>query len=102
MPFRVVTCAPIREQFDRYRHGCCGSRLRGARHSVDNVSLSLPRSGESHGFTRFPSQRRDRRPASPTMNERTNIVKALVYHGPGKRAWEEVPDAVIQESTDAV
>ena len=29
-------------------------------------------------------------------------MKALVYHGPGKRAWEEVPDAVIQESTDAV
>src|SRR6187551_625366 len=38
----------------------------------------------------------------PTTNERTNIMKALVYHGPGKRAWEEVPDAVIQESTDAV
>ena len=29
-------------------------------------------------------------------------MKALVYHGPGKRAWEEVPDAVIQEPTDAV
>ena len=29
-------------------------------------------------------------------------MKALVYHGPGKRAWEEVPDRVIQESTDAV
>jgi alcohol dehydrogenase len=29
-------------------------------------------------------------------------MKALVYHGPGKRAWEEVPDAVVQETTDAV
>ena len=29
-------------------------------------------------------------------------MKARVYHGPGKRAWEEVPDAVIQESTDAI
>ena len=29
-------------------------------------------------------------------------MKALVYHGPGKRAWEEVPDAVIQVPTDAV
>jgi len=29
-------------------------------------------------------------------------MKALVYHGPGKRAWEEVPDAAIQEPTDAV
>ena len=29
-------------------------------------------------------------------------MKALVYHGPGQRAWEEVPDAAIQEPTDAV
>jgi alcohol dehydrogenase len=29
-------------------------------------------------------------------------MKALVYHGPGKRAWEEVPDAIIQDPTDAV
>ena len=36
------------------------------------------------------------------MNERTKIMKALVYHGPGKRAWEEMPDAVIQQPTDAV
>jgi alcohol dehydrogenase len=36
------------------------------------------------------------------MDERTKIMKALVYHGPDKRAWEEVPDAVIQEPTDAV
>ncbi|KDE98308.1 alcohol dehydrogenase [Mycolicibacterium aromaticivorans JS19b1 = JCM 16368] len=29
-------------------------------------------------------------------------MKALVYHGPGSRAWEEVPDANIHEPTDAV
>jgi alcohol dehydrogenase len=29
-------------------------------------------------------------------------MKALVYHGPGKRAWEEVPDPVIREPTDAI
>jgi alcohol dehydrogenase len=29
-------------------------------------------------------------------------MKALVYHGPGQKAWEEVPDAAIQESTDVV
>src|SRR5215469_17048676 len=27
---------------------------------------------------------------------------ALVYHGPGKRAWEEVPDPVIVDPTDAI
>ena len=29
-------------------------------------------------------------------------MKALVYHGPGKKAWEEVPDAVIIDDTDVV
>jgi len=29
-------------------------------------------------------------------------MNALVYHGPGQRAWELVPDPVIQEPTDAI
>lgn len=29
-------------------------------------------------------------------------MKALVYHGPGVRSWQEVPDPHIQEPTDAV
>src|SRR5213595_4119899 len=29
-------------------------------------------------------------------------MKALVYHGPGQRAWEDVPDTTIQEPTDAI
>ena len=29
-------------------------------------------------------------------------MKALVYHGPGKRAWESVPDPTILEPTDAI
>jgi alcohol dehydrogenase len=29
-------------------------------------------------------------------------MKALVYHGPGLRAWEEVPDPVLVEPTDAI
>ncbi len=29
-------------------------------------------------------------------------MKALVYHGPGQRAWEDVPDPRIEEPTDAV
>src|SRR3954471_129886 len=29
-------------------------------------------------------------------------MNALVYHGPGKRAWEVVPDPVIQDPTDAI
>src|ERR1043166_1677232 len=29
-------------------------------------------------------------------------MKALVYHGPGMRSWDEVPDPAIQQPTDAV
>ncbi|RZT88462.1 alcohol dehydrogenase [Pseudonocardia sediminis] len=29
-------------------------------------------------------------------------MKALVYHGPGQKAWEDVPDATIGEPTDVV
>jgi alcohol dehydrogenase len=29
-------------------------------------------------------------------------MKALVYHGPGKRAWEEKPKPVIKDSSDAI
>lgn len=29
-------------------------------------------------------------------------MKALVYHGPGRKAWEDVPDAAVKDDTDAV
>ncbi len=29
-------------------------------------------------------------------------MKALVYHGPGQKAWEEVPNPVIQDPTDVI
>ncbi|HEY1967218.1 MAG TPA: alcohol dehydrogenase catalytic domain-containing protein [Pseudonocardia sp.] len=29
-------------------------------------------------------------------------MKALVYHGPGAKSWQEVPDAVVREPTDVV
>ena len=29
-------------------------------------------------------------------------MKGLVYHGPGKRSWDEVPDPTIEQSTDVV
>ena len=42
-------------------------------------------------------------PASPqTRNIATGRMKALVYHGPGKRAWEETPRPAIQNPTDAI
>lgn len=29
-------------------------------------------------------------------------MKALVYHGPGQKAWEDVADPAIEDSTDAI
>ena len=29
-------------------------------------------------------------------------MKALVYHGPGQRSWDEVPDPTLRSPTDAV
>ena len=31
-----------------------------------------------------------------------SLMHAIVYHGPGRKAWEEVPKPVIEEDTDAV
>ena len=29
-------------------------------------------------------------------------MKALVYHGPGNKRWEEVPEPSVVEDTDAI
>src|SRR5687768_5767444 len=29
-------------------------------------------------------------------------MRAVVYHGPGKKSWEEVPMPVVRDDTDAV
>ena len=29
-------------------------------------------------------------------------MKAMVYHGPGNKAWEDVPEPVIVDDTDAI
>ena len=36
------------------------------------------------------------------MERKEASMKALVYHGPGRKAWEDVPKPVIQTDTDAV
>ena len=56
--------------------------------------------------------RRDRAPAHtaeswwhvevPPEANGSGHMKALVYHGPGSTAWEDVADAAVQDPTDAV
>jgi alcohol dehydrogenase len=41
-------------------------------------------------------------PAPRLKGERRRALNALVYHGPGQRAWESVPDPEIRQPTDAV
>jgi alcohol dehydrogenase len=40
--------------------------------------------------------------SSQRLQQKESIVKALVYHGPGRRSWETVPDPKILEPTDAI
>ena len=40
--------------------------------------------------------------APPVTNGTTDRMKALVYHGPGKKAWQDVPRPAIKETTDAM
>src|SRR5688572_9725317 len=66
---------------------------------------------------RPPGEQRSRVPVAPSQVEtgasrRPEYVrgfptseatmKALVFHGPGSKAWEDVPDPAIQEPTDVV
>jgi len=37
-----------------------------------------------------------------SLTENNKTMMALVYHGPGKKSWEEKPRPAIKESTDAV
>lgn len=42
-------------------------------------------------------------PATTAATQRTNAsMKALVYHGPGERAWEDKPRPAIQDPSDAI
>jgi acetyltransferase len=38
----------------------------------------------------------------PRTQRTGNVMKALVYHGPGKRAWEDTPRPTIQDASDAI
>jgi alcohol dehydrogenase len=39
---------------------------------------------------------------STTLAQATGTIKALTYHGPGRKAWEDKPRPRIQEASDAV
>src|SRR5581483_4642868 len=40
--------------------------------------------------------------SAPKGKSKASTMKALVYHGPNSRAWEEKPKPVLQKPTDAI
>jgi alcohol dehydrogenase len=37
-----------------------------------------------------------------TIEERVTAMRALVYHGPGRKAWDDVPDPEITDDADVI
>src|SRR5919109_1089122 len=46
--------------------------------------------------------RRDIRPRIGRQARKGGPMIGLVYHGPGKRSWQSVPDPAIADPTDAI
>ena len=44
----------------------------------------------------------DRPTTAAATPDPATMMKALVYHGPGKRAWEQKPRPIIEKPTDAI
>jgi alcohol dehydrogenase len=47
-------------------------------------------------------QETQKEPLDESANLNVKTMKALVYHGPGKKAWEEKPKPQIKVATDAI
>jgi alcohol dehydrogenase len=61
------------------------------------MRLSRTEDPRARRCTEVPEERRCDR-----LLKGGTTMKALVYHGPGERAWEDVPEPDIQEPTDAI
>src|SRR5512132_3257928 len=82
----------------------------GSTYQLSLLRMRCPRGGDDH-LVRAISWREARRGACgirdawPTaIGTRLGgqLMKALVYHGPGQKAWEEAPDPEIVDPTDVV
>src|SRR5215467_14479045 len=57
--------------------------------------------------TRLPSSLSNDPPTTKTRTARAlqlevSAMRAMVYHGPGAKSWDEVPEPKLQENTDAI
>src|SRR5438874_4758400 len=68
---------------------------------MEQAATSRLRYGKAAALLRAAADAAGATPGE-TRRERRREMKALVYHGPGERAWEDVPDPTIQAPTDAI
>jgi alcohol dehydrogenase len=57
---------------------------------------------EENGAPRVTTAELEVAPTSPQKLGTSNVMKALVYRGPGKKTWQPVPRPTIQDPSDAV
>jgi alcohol dehydrogenase len=78
---------PVRSSASRVFRLYAGSRRTG-------TVGAAPRPGAAE-------KHRRRHPAAEPKAKGADM-KALVYHGPGKKSWDDVPDPTLQADTDAI
>src|SRR6266568_3993445 len=54
------------------------------------------------GRSALPPAGRGDHCGSQTLNDAEIAMRALVYHGPGVKAWEDVPKPAVTADTDAI
>ena len=99
--------AVVAEQPAGHRHPLRSRSRRGP-----SVAVSRP-AGAGRGSPRCGTfgpllpddrrwSRRDHRPWTDSSDDQEAVMKALVYYGPGKRSWEDVPDPEVTDPEDAI
>jgi alcohol dehydrogenase len=75
---------------------CCASSA-GVRGAVTGARVALHEGEEAHVMKKSEALME-----RPSTDKPAGTMKALVYHGPGRRAWEDKPRPEIEKPTDVV
>jgi alcohol dehydrogenase-like protein len=79
-----------------------GDFRRHARAHLRRRRTNWARPGSTCGSLRPPCSARKAVAARAISQSKGSQMKAMVFHGPDKKSWEEVPDATIQKPSDVV
>ena len=101
---RVSGSGPLRTRY-RLVAAPLQPAFRSRRPSTGSSDASRPQPRPREGLRRRLT---DSRWAAPEMSTRAQLrrgnhaMKALVYHGPNEKSWDEVPDPELIDPTDAI